>query len=432
MASTSPVNGLPTVELNTNASGSGGRVLIKDGSTIVYEFTNSRQLKTPGGPMELTGALNVDNTFLVFSDGVHTQEMRYSSDEIELYSGYAYRVRPDLLRLDTSGQDGDGDMVELYRGGVLKASIAQESGDAVLSSEGVGTALVLRGESLILDGTSPGGGTGAVLFRDAGAALASMAAETGRAVLNGGSRNLVLATNNTGANETILTVRDGATDALHVQRDSSSGQVTLRTASDGELEFNTDGGTGYEALRMTSDLVQVYRPIASAPAGSDLITFNSELIKTKSGSIQVFDSGKKLRIAGAAVAGRGLHLGWEGRSVAKIDYTSGDASWALLDPSENATIVHFPDESNGYSGRDARVQIGRHGSGTDKRGRLTMQYDGDNGAPGVLELRADDGSSVFLSFWSEGGGAYTLWATQTDPGTTKPTVGSGGKAVAEF
>lgn len=64
MASTSPVNGLPTVELNTNASGSGGRVLIKDGSTIVYEFTNSRQLKTPGGPMELTGALNVDNTFL--------------------------------------------------------------------------------------------------------------------------------------------------------------------------------------------------------------------------------------------------------------------------------------------------------------------------------------------------------------------------------
>ena len=61
-----------------------------------------------------------------------------------------------------------------------------------------------------------------------------------------------------------------------------------------------------------------------------------------------------------------------------------------------------------------------------------MQYDGDNGAPGVLELRADDGSSVFLSFWSEGGGAYTLWATQTDPGTTKPTVGSGGEAVAEF
>lgn len=163
----------------------------------------------------------------------------------------------------------------------------------------------------------------------------------------------------------------------------------------------------------------------------NLVTFSSGLSAIRAGSVQVFDSGKKLRLGAEAASGRGLHLGWEGRSLARMDYTAGDASIEFLDSNEDTSAMLIPDESNYYAGRDSTLTLGRSSSlGTDKRGHLVLRQEASNNAPGVLELKADDGKSVFLSLWSNSSGSYDLWATTSDPGNTLPTAGSTAEKIA--
>lgn len=75
MSATSPLYGNPSTELLVNHTGSGGAVLIKDSGTVVFELKPGGEIISKVDPLHLHGQKDANDTTIIFSDGVKTQEL---------------------------------------------------------------------------------------------------------------------------------------------------------------------------------------------------------------------------------------------------------------------------------------------------------------------------------------------------------------------
>lgn len=97
-------------------------------------------------------------------------------------------------------------------------------------------------------------------------------------------------------------------------------------------------------------------------------------------------------------------------------YKGGDVNFH--DASTSARVAISPN-----TGGDALVRAGDATEGV--RGVFFARRRPDTTASGIVRIEADDGQSVFLSAWLSGGDDE-IWATQTDPGSSKPTTSGPG------
>lgn len=82
--------------------------------------------------------------------------------------------------------------------------------------------------------------------------------------------------------------------------------------------------------------------------------------------------------------------------------------------SVDAIVLRGEESTSG--GPQSRVQVGLE---PNTRGMVEVENDGSGGRPGVIKLRADTGEDVFLSVFRNGSN-LELYATRTDPGSTRP------------